>query len=965
MDVLLPPESRGAELTIAQTDLCPALVIRARTNALRLFCDLDAWGLGGPTHLAIPMAEASPTVLAQAAAIDGSEMSEPWLLAWFEGAPGWNNLRYGQPCHWRGRHPEKPYPHVDVPWLVVLQRKARRLGLKEDGLSLVFEDNAGIVVLMPLYGTDLKLAEETRSWETRLPKNVTERCRRWSRYLRRIPIDSREEFRIDETADRVRVCQTFDYLEINDYWHTEPKTIAPYPPFVRAAHKYGMTEIQLEALTSEPSESIPAEEDEVATPAGPHFFRLNVPTSSYEISSVLRYITKEEVYPGEPTDAAAQRAIARLQDQLGDDPRLPVKTSGGFSRGLALALTSYARALPYLGGGQRDAIRQIMEDLVEDLLDPSRYVSTIRYSTASDVEPVGEAICQRTRDAYKVVQANFFGLWAAANATGDWERIRDAWPLIRRWFQLPFQTQWLSPLPPKWEGLDIARAVFDGTIGFARIAAELGETEDYGRACGLFAKVCAGWFAMEMMPDYYRENSPGLVNTDSEFLIWHPCRINGYVAIANDHLMPNDDPQIDSRGWASAYGRQTPSTARFWRDCLREHADGLLHKLLPHSRPDWAEAGAPVVWRAYVLNESAEQIEQYRAKNDTVDAENASDQFRRRTYRLFQSIPILSQIATIEAGSEPKQVDAVPATDRVVESMEGASRTAERIDHAPIPCRIASAEEAGGHPLLYWPGIRTPKQPFPVCDKRLDVLPFGSIRLDEPDRSAEGFEKTEIAHPNWCLSLFAHYRQRASRQVHRSSIETLPADRVNRAFGCIAYAAKPFPFKEYKFAADRDQWLAEYHKREPAWQRLLPPHELTNGLGVRPGVEPWIRHSEPDPKYRHWVAVDLGRRRLVDEVVVAFEPDWVSSGFRIEAETRDDDWSASFAEPESPIWRDRLAEQKRNSEAISHNRFEPRRIRWVRVIFTHAAPVGLEANRLILWEIEIHGPADAPADKTA
>ena len=57
LDALLPLEQRAAELLIAQTDLCPALIVRARSRKVRLFAGLEAWGLEGPMHVALPTAE--------------------------------------------------------------------------------------------------------------------------------------------------------------------------------------------------------------------------------------------------------------------------------------------------------------------------------------------------------------------------------------------------------------------------------------------------------------------------------------------------------------------------------------------------------------------------------------------------------------------------------------------------------------------------------------------------------------------------------------------------------------------------------------------------------------------------------------------------------------------------------------------------------------------------------------------
>ena len=1083
LDLLLPLESRGAEVVIAQTDLCPALVIRARANHIRLFADLKSWGLEGPTRAAVPTTTGLEILARRLGktSLEGDCQTEPWVLCWFEGGMGWDQLWFGQPCHWRGRHPERPFPHVDVPWLVVLQHRATQIELGEDGLDLLFPDQAGTLVAMPLYGTDFVSVERTRTWRDGLPDDVRARCRRWSRYLRRVPIGCRETFTIDEKRDFVAIEQAFDYLAIEDQWKTPAETIAPYPPFALLAARYGFP---LELEESPLSE-------EITTLYGPYGFRRGAQSAAYKLHGLLRYIKEDETYPDAPCTSAAQRAMIRLRCAFDDDPLLAAKTSGGYTRGLALALSSYAHALRYLAAGQKPAILEVMSDLLAQILDSSHYTPLIRYSTAgmgsgmsasgglpmtfhgqdarAACQPIGEAICQGVRDAYKIVPANLAGVWAATEAAGDWERVRQAWPLIRRWFHLPFQTQWLTPLPGRWEGLDIARALFDGTLGFARLAARVGSPDECRLACYLFAKVCAGWFAMEQMPNEHREHRPWLFNTDADYLMWHPCRLNGYVLIANDHLLSSEQPEADGRGWASAYGRLTPTSARFWRDLLRERANEVLNHTLPRCRPDWADAGAPLVMRSYVLGESAEKLEKYRAADEAAEKAAARDPLRLRTYHLFQSTPVFKEIAAIEAGAKPSCVPLFPEAEAMSAPQEGASRTACRMEQAAMPVRIESGDETGAFPLLYWPGVRTPRKSFVVLDERLDVLPFGFIKWhghlahdffqDEslpgkmavlPDSPA-GSPCRQVFHPNWCLTVFTHHSDMieavvvkrrddsgfaiswsmpvptnatvqywrhdlaettprietiqdinlgcehdlvvqlppetfqpdspewrtseseiqnpkseifmfrvlsfdGSGRLYRSRMAPLPTGRTNWALGCTVLVSKRFPFKEFKYASDREVWLEAFRSKAAKWNLLKPPHELTDGQGLRPGVEPWIRHAESDPSYVHWIAIDLGEVRPVDEIVIAHDPAWVSAGYRVEAGPSDTAWLAALAGPESRAWGDLLAEATENRVAVSCHRFVCRRTRWIRIVYTHPAPVGLSANRVALWEIEVRGP---------
>jgi len=1026
VEQLLPLESRGAFLTIAQTDLCPAVVVRSRLERLKLFAGLDRWGLSSPRHLAAPT-QSGIKILSRGKKeeVAGDRLGEPWLFCWFAGGRGWDDLRYGQPCHWRGRHPEDPFPHVDVPWLIVLQRRPERVRLGIDGVELAFPSDPGTIVLMPLFGLDFQPAGKTLLWENAPPPEVIERCRRWAARLRFIPIACRERFSADFKRDEVAVEQVFDYLKIEDEWETRGEITAPYPPFVTLAERCG-SPVEIEGVASE---------SEIATLYGPYGFRTGATRASYRLKGLLRYIAEEETYPQAPASPAARRACERLRRLLAHDPRIATRTSGGYSRGLALAIASYRYAMPYLEKSQRDEIKKIIAESAREILDPSRYQPFFRYPTAKEEEPVGEAQCLRARDAYKVVQANLFGIWAAADATGDPAAAAEAWPLARRFFHLPYQTQWLTALPSRWEGLDIARALFDGTIGYARLAALVGQAEEFLFASYLFAKVCAGWFAMESIPRYHEAHRPWIFNTDADYLVWHPCRINGYVLIANDHLLTNERPEVDGRGWASAYGRLTPSSARIWRDFLRPRADETLNEMLRRCRRDWAEAGAPAVVRSYVFGETAEQLESYRPADETAERNAASHPIRRRTYRLFQSTPLLKEVAIAEAASKPSPRPVLPETPQAEASLPGADRTASRFEQNALPVRIESPKETGRWPLLFWPGIKTPKRPFAVLDERLDLLPFGVICGESGDDSQETQPgPVEIHHPNWCLSIFAHHDKpiespavertpeggfrvrwttpepadsileirpddlektshgvetiRDNRQVcdhsllvppaprgeilfcralsfdrtgraYRSEAVPLPTGRVNWAFGRPVFVTGRFPAKQYKYAWDKEKWLEEYRNSPPKWNRFDPPNELTDGRGLRPGVEPFIRRAEADPAYRHWIAIDLGAARPIDEVRIAFDPAWVSAGYRLETGPPDAPWCEDMAPAESPLWRDIICEIGDNTQPVRRHGFPLRQTRWIRVLFTHPAPVGRCENRIALWEIEVIGPNDA------
>src|SRR5689334_3402827 len=77
-------------LAVVTSELSPVVMVHTTRSTLTLFGNLQKWGLGAPTHLALRAPKGVRGF--DRAGADGSldvptqDMKEPWMLVWFRGA---------------------------------------------------------------------------------------------------------------------------------------------------------------------------------------------------------------------------------------------------------------------------------------------------------------------------------------------------------------------------------------------------------------------------------------------------------------------------------------------------------------------------------------------------------------------------------------------------------------------------------------------------------------------------------------------------------------------------------------------------------------------------------------------------------------------------------------------------------------------------------------------------------------
>ncbi len=289
---------------VIHTDLSPAWMINNKTDRLVFFNDIGLWGLGKPTHFAYADA-AGVEVVQGAGQIDGAQMQEAWILAWFSDAQGWTD--------W------------DVPWLIVLQHTPQTVANDSNGLDFTYlpGQECGYVAAMPLYGyykppvqgKDLLAqaglpSKNISTWEwgqSGVPAETAARCRWWASALRYFPTYCNETFSVDPSADRLTIKEQFAWLHVEDDWSTPATKFAVLPPTLGLAWLYGTFPMTI---------SQPVHDPWYVTPYGPYVGVLNEDDFTIDMD-VLQYVHETEVQPDPNTaNPYVAAALSRLQSAM-------------------------------------------------------------------------------------------------------------------------------------------------------------------------------------------------------------------------------------------------------------------------------------------------------------------------------------------------------------------------------------------------------------------------------------------------------------------------------------------------------------------------------------------------------------------------------------------------------------------------------------------------------------------------
>ena len=412
-----------------QTELSPATLYHSTTSHLSFLAGMKDFGLDGPSFVAYAAAD-STQIIRPGEAFEVGTMNECWILAWFAGSSNW--------ADW------------DSPWVVFLQKKPKSAKFTKEELSLEFSGPAGYAVLMPLYGyykppqkgkkaagADL-VSSDIRTWEwsAGLPAEVLKRVRWWASVSREFPVYCQETFSIDRAADTVTIRQRFEWISIDDDWKTRHIRFAPASPVLAHAALEGKFPVKFsKALT----------DSDLFTPYGP-YMGVEGADGFDATLHVLQYINECEAT--DPPDAKAHPTVTAALEKLRATARTKFKKSdryeydhGGLNNFCWAVMGDqwHAKGLPYYDETTRKvAIESLRKYFHDDVLVQPRFAER-EFPQGSGrkyliLEGPGIGSWGVLGDAGKFSTNLCETLGAYAHYTGDWDLLKERWPLVRRLF---------------------------------------------------------------------------------------------------------------------------------------------------------------------------------------------------------------------------------------------------------------------------------------------------------------------------------------------------------------------------------------------------------------------------------------------------------------------------------------------------------------------------------------------------
>lgn len=701
---------RGNEqaLVVVASELSPALMVRVPGQQVQLFANLDQWGLRPPQRLAI---RAGAKVLqAQAPAeIDGREMAAPWLLCWSGEA--------------------QRLPEFEVPWLVVLQRRPARICLDASGLAVHWPTKGDWVALMPLYGY-LKLPRkppgylvehglppagpEPWRWQDGLPTKVAHRCDWWARVVREYPVTVEETFSVQPRTDVITFRYRYSWLSTDDDWRTPHVKFGVLSPVLGLAYLGGTF-----PMTINPA---PVDGD-IFTPFGPTIGTVGVDWNTVSMR-VLKYVHELTVLPGPdelppgPARTAAQRIAEIMRAKFRTGRLDDIWDHGGPENYCWQVMGDryYCRALPFCDPETRQRATQTLRQyFAEFVLTEDRYTE---FRGKLLLTGPGIGTWGGYDDAGKFSSNLLETIWEYAQYTGDWELVRERWPLILRFFVTPRECDFRT-----FGRAAIAELGDEAAppLCLARMAWQVGDLATYAYACNIFARELVHHYVKcrRECVEYFRARQP-----------WHSFEFVPEEVYLTNLWGDTAGWQIDGPTYPAQTGERqynnrwvrfsNEDVARFHRDVLaaETRAEMDLLRSRPHCpyRPGRAEAHI------------APSLEQLRSMLLWEPPEKLAQLTSPEAARIGRAADAISfYLAFVRTARKPRFVRLVPRTAKATSFAVGL----EREQPVPFGSTVVAVSTDGGAaegpnwPTLAWWGWPPPRKAYglPFADR----LSFGQI----------------------------------------------------------------------------------------------------------------------------------------------------------------------------------------------------------------------------------------------
>ncbi len=719
-----PPPSaawKSARYAMLTSELSPAVLYLNHTHEQHLFGKLSQWGLGAPTSFAF--LNEGPTLQAHSAPsveLPTPRLAEPWILVWFHGAKGWTD--------W------------DSPWLVVLQHRPSRILKDEDGLHLTFPGDAGITAAMPLFGygkspqrwADLtpearqasQPVANTEAWVGDLPTQIILRARWWTRALRAYPLHSRETFSVDRGKDRLTIRETMEWLPIPDDWKTPAIKFAPISPTLALAAGDPRFPLTFSAPTFDP---------DLMTTYGPDMGIIGKDQFDIRLD-VLSYLheTEAQQVPDLAAHPAAQPALALLRQAMADKfANAEGKWSVDFGEEnfcwAAMSDRYYPQGIafadPALQANARKSLHNYFANwaLKEERFRPFKGMLLLAGP--------GIGTWGGYDDAGKFSSNLLLTVWNYAQYTGDWDLVKERWPLLKRLFITPLESDW------KTFGRAAIAEMGDEAapaMAMARMAYRIGDADTYAWAAYLFARELLHEFVKQDGAKYFQKRQP-----------YHTMEAMPEAVYLTNLWGDTAGWQIDGPTFPATTGERQfnnrwvrfgdPDIARFHRDHLADETkrelDGYAATGKSPYKTDHDDGHiAPSLQRlrSLLLNEAPEEL----AKLNPVDKIVAQP----------DSGKVAVALAFLRTAAPAKTVRLIPR-GKATPFVLGLERQVEGGFSGLVQNPVWEVRPKTGEPETFWP---TPVWHFwkppasPEATPVGDRWPFGESRPDGPARPRSG-----------------------------------------------------------------------------------------------------------------------------------------------------------------------------------------------------------------------------------
>lgn len=490
-------------------------------------------------------------------------LSANWILMTFSGS--------GQP--------------LDCPLLFVFEKAPTGMRIvTHEFCDIGFEEPAGKVVVMPLFGVRKFDPEISAGWRESVPADLVRACDEWAARSAHYPVGCRMEYSID--GDSLRVRESFEYVSFDGVSSPPP---APIAPFIRLAQLDGYpVGIRGKIVGSGypthygPLDWVEGGRIDYCIPLCPYVDKTVMPVALRGVPGQKRLEERMASYLSAPDMVWPGDEDYRPDDLMDTMHNLRLLARAAWTlpeRRRRDALQSLARP----------GLDRIGQTPFSRFLDPVAGRNYLRDSTVFAIRgPVSY-----DADWYNGFQ--LAGLWAwryfgdrregLALARGHW----DLWTGLRDYMEI--YHDWAvcaSMSDPRGNLLDFdcMRNGWAGLLAYARLARELGEKELYERTMFLVSRMMLAHYAQWSLGGYlYDQAAAFSPDSGRGILAWPRGDILGVDCLdtygPHQYMFPDDDSPY-------CLSANIPEHALFLADFgLTGRVRHLVCELVPRHHPDW------------------------------------------------------------------------------------------------------------------------------------------------------------------------------------------------------------------------------------------------------------------------------------------------------------------------------------------------------------------------------------------